>query len=101
MPRVEDYDIDPAPAGSDVDTAAAIGVLEAIDTGRDASDEAATRAVWAVGLIAVVDHERLEAESEVPLELRAAEERDILEGAVQQAADDAIAVHPGDDASSR
>jgi uncharacterized membrane protein YgcG len=98
LPRVEDYDIDAGPTGTDVDTASAIGVLEAIDAGRDVSDEAATRAVWAAGLIAVVDRERLEAESEVPLELRAAEERDILEGAVQQAADDAIAVHPGDDA---
>ncbi|MET0831606.1 MAG: TPM domain-containing protein, partial [Acidimicrobiia bacterium] len=98
LPRVEDYDIDPAPAGTDVDTAAAIGVLEAIDAGRDVSDEAATRAVWVSGLIAVVDRERLEAESEVPLELRAAEEREILEGAVQQAAEDAIAVGPGDDA---
>ncbi len=71
-------------------------MLTSVDAGQDVADEAATRAAWGAGLIAVVDRKRLETETEVPLELRASGERDITEGAVQQAATDALAVDPDD-----
>ena len=71
LPRVEDYDLDAAPGIQDVATAATVAVLAAVESGQDVTDEAAANASWGAGLIAVVDRRRLEAETEVPLELRA------------------------------
>ncbi|MBA2338258.1 MAG: TPM domain-containing protein, partial [Acidimicrobiia bacterium] len=97
LPRVEDYDLDATATGADAATAQVVEVLAAIDAGNDVTNDEATRSAWETGLIAVVDRERMMAEAEVPLELRAAQERELLEGAVQQAAADALDVGPGDD----
>ncbi|CAN5418979.1 hypothetical protein BH24ACT7_BH24ACT7_20970 [soil metagenome] len=94
LPRVEDYDIDAAATGIDVETARVVDLLAAVDAGNDITDEVATQSAWATGLIAVVDRDRMMAEAEVPLELRAAQERDLLEGAVQDAAAEALDVSP-------
>ena len=76
---------------SDVPTAEGINELWRVVSG-DASDTVALTSLWSLGVLDVIDRERLVRETREPLELRASEERPILENAVQEAADEALAV---------
>ena len=70
---------------ADIATHDALAALRAIDAGRPAPDDSIPP-LRAGELVAVIDRDRLLADTEIPLELAAAGERDILEAAVQEAA---------------
>lgn len=95
LPRYADFAIT-APAVTDIATTDAINALWQIASGN-ASDEGALASLWSLGLVDVIDREELIRETREPLELRASEERPILENAVQQAADAALSVDINDD----
>jgi len=95
LPRYADYAM-PAPAAADVPTSAATAELWRLTSGGS-TDVEAVRALWGHGLVMVVDQERLIADTRVPLELRGAGERPMLEEAVQKAADEALAVDLDDE----
>ncbi len=96
LPRYADFAITP-PETVDVPTAEGISELWRV-AGGEPSDADALEALWSLRLIDVIDRERLIRATREPLELRASDERPILENAVQEAADEALAVDPKDDA---
>ena len=96
LPRYADFAVAP-PAITDVPTAEGINELWRV-AGGEPSDVATLESLWSLGLIDVIDRERLIRETREPLELRASDERPILENAVQKAADEALAVDLKDDA---
>jgi uncharacterized membrane protein YgcG len=73
-------------------TGDAVRSLRAIAEGRDPGDLPDLEAVWAEGLVVIIDRDRLLTETAEPLELLASGERELLEGALQQATRDALAV---------
>lgn len=97
LPRYADFAVQ-APPIRDVPTADGINELWRVVSG-DASDTVALQSLWSLGVLDVIDRERLVRETREPLELRASEERPILENAVQEAADEALAVDLKDDAA--
>lgn len=95
LPRYADYTV-PGTSPGDVATGDALAELDRIS--RDTwSDRDALTALWHYGLIDVIDRERLISDTREPLDLRASQERQLLEDAVQQAADDALAVDLDDE----
>jgi hypothetical protein len=86
LPQIGEYTI-AAPEGTVTDppTAQAVAALRAIRAGQ-APQDAAIPALRLSGLVAIIDTERLAADTAIPLELAASDERDILEEAVQEAA---------------
>lgn len=99
LPRYADFALTP-PAVTDVPTADGINELWRVAAGEP-SDVDALTSLWSLGLVDVIDRERLIRETREPLDLRASEERPILENAVQEAADEALAVDLRDDATFR
>jgi hypothetical protein len=97
LPRYADFSVQ-APPVRDVTTAEGITELWRVVSG-DASDPDALESLWSLGALDVIDRERLVRETREPLELRASEERPILENAVQEAADEALAVDLEDSAT--
>ncbi len=95
LPRYADFSVQ-APPVSDVPTAEGINELWRVVSG-DSSDAVALESLWSLGVLHVIDRKRLVRETREPLELRASEERPILENAVQEAADEALAVDLKDD----
>ena len=95
LPRYADFAA-AAPAVTDVPTADGISELWRV-AGGGPSDIAALESLWGLRLIDVIDRERLVRETREPLDLRASDERPILENAVQEAADEALAVDLKDD----
>jgi TPM domain len=95
LPRYEDYTLS-APDAPDVTTRKAIAELQRISR-DDPSDVAALRSLWNYGLVDVIARDRLINDTREPLDLRASQERQLLEDAVQQAATDALAVDLGDE----
>ncbi|MDH3398179.1 MAG: TPM domain-containing protein, partial [Acidimicrobiia bacterium] len=85
------------PEAPDVTTKAGMDTLAALAEERPAGDRKALEALWALRAIDVVDQDRLNAEVEIPLELRVTGEQDVLEETVQQTAIDAVKVPTGDD----
>ena len=73
-------------------TGDAVRSLRAVAEGRDPGDMPDLEAVWAEGLVVIIDRDRLLLETAEPLELLASGERALLEGALQQATHDALAV---------
>ena len=99
LPRYSDYAL-PAPDAPDVSTRQAIIELQRISR-DDPSDIAALRSLWNYGLIDVIARDRLISDTREPLDLRASQERQLLEEAVQRAAGDALAVDVNDDETFR
>jgi uncharacterized membrane protein YgcG len=97
LPRYEDYTLS-APDVPDVSTGEAIVELQRISRDESA-DIAALRSLWNYGLISVVARDRLINDTREPLDLRASQERQLLEDAVQAAATEALEVDV-DDAES-
>lgn len=85
MPQIADYTLPAPESAANITTADAIGALRAIAAGKPPPDEAIP-SLQVTGLVAVIDTQRVLADTEVPLELAAAGERDILEQAVQNSA---------------
>ncbi len=97
LPRYADY-ADPAPKVIDVPTSQGVTVLWQVASGRSTSPDV-MRSLWSLGLLEVVDRDRLVADTREPLDLRVSDERSMLESAVQDAADEALAVDHGDEAA--
>lgn len=91
LPHLSDYAV-AAPKAPSVDTGTALRAIYALQRDEPSPDDEALRALWTSGGVIVVDRDRLIADTREPLELRASDERPILENAVQQAAQDALAV---------
>ncbi len=73
-------------------TGDAVRSLRAVAEGRDPGDMPDLEAVWAEGLVVVIDRDRLLLDTAEPFELLASGERALLEGALQQTTHDALAV---------
>ena len=99
LPRYADYTL-AAPDAPDVATRQAIAELQRISR-DDPSDIAALRSLWNYGLIDVIARDRLISDTREPLDLRASQERQLLEEAVQRAAGDALAVDLNDEETFR
>ncbi len=98
LPRIADYAIPYRGTPPRIETRPALLALERLQAGTEPHDPDAVEAIWGNGLVAVIDRDRLVAETDVPLELRVSDEQPILEGALQTAIRDAVDVDPGDDA---
>ena len=85
LPQLADYTIAPTTGGGDISTGEAVAALRLLEAGSPPAD-AAIPPLQIAGLAAVIDRQRLLADTEIPLELAASDERDILENAVQNAA---------------
>lgn len=95
LPRYADYTV-AGTSPSNVSTRDALAELHRISTDAP-SDVEALRSLWYYGLIDVIAKDRLVEQTREPLDLRASQERQLLEDAVQQAATDALAVDVGDE----
>ncbi len=87
LPQLSEYTVsltEPATAAL-LSTASAIETMRAIGAGVRPDDDTIPP-LCAAELVAVIDRKRLLAETEIPLELAASDERNILEQAVQDAA---------------
>lgn len=84
LPQLAEYALAPSEAAPDVTTREAIEALREIEAGGSPADNVVP-ALVVTGLAAIIDREKLLAETAIPLELAAADERDILEQAVQNA----------------
>ncbi len=96
LPLIADYAIEFRGTTPTVATRAALAALERIQAGIEPQDPDAAAGLWAHDLVAIIDRDRLLAETDVPLELRASSEQPILEGALQAAIRAAIEVEPDD-----
>ncbi len=85
LPLLEEYSLVFRGQEPEVTTRDSLAALERIDVGIEPQHQEATAALWSAGLVAIVDRDRLVAETEVPLALRISEEQPILEGALQAA----------------
>jgi uncharacterized membrane protein YgcG len=92
LPLLADYSIAPPANRPDINTRSALAALERIAAGLDPQDETAVRALWGDELVALIDRERLKAQTEIPLDLRISGEQPLLEGALQAAYRDALDV---------
>jgi uncharacterized membrane protein YgcG len=86
LPQLIEYTVAPPDDRvADISTNDAIEAMRAIDAGRHPDDDAIP-ALRVAELVAIIDRDRLLSDVQIPLELAASDERDILERAVQDAA---------------
>ncbi|MFV9673034.1 MAG: hypothetical protein ACNYZH_07380, partial [Acidimicrobiia bacterium] len=97
LPRYADYAL-AAPSVDDVATSEGVAELWHVVRGRP-TDPDLMRTLWSLGLIEVVDRSRLVDDTREPLDLRASDERSMLETAVQNAADEVLAVDHEDESA--
>lgn len=95
LPRYADY-AEPAPDVIDMPTRRGVAELWRVSAGHPA-DTDVMRSLWSLGLLEVVDRARLVADTREPLDLRASDERSLLENAVQEAADEALSIDHDDE----
>jgi len=98
LPQIDEYRVIPAgaTAAASITTAEALAGLTALARGVAPAVTGVVAALVAADQAVVVDRDQLLAGSEIPLELRASNERAILEEAVQAAATAALEVKPSD-----
>ncbi len=102
LPRPADYTLaSGGPPPGPVTTGAALDALDELLATRPVDDAAVVAALDDAGLVEVIDADRLRADTEVPLELRASGERDVLDDGTQALARAALDVPPGDDTAFR
>ncbi len=99
LPTLDEYSIEYRGTPPVVATRAGLAALERIQAGVEPHDPDAVEAAWAASLVAIIDRDRLVAETDVPLELRVSDEQPILEGALQAAIRDALEVDVDDAAA--
>lgn len=92
FPLLDEYAVPPSPGFPDTTVVAAATSLRAVIDDRASSDSDALRALWRGAAVAVIDRDQLLAHAEVPLELRASQERRMLNDAVQATARDALEI---------
>ncbi len=98
LPLLQEFHVEPPTSIEDgLLTSVAAATLQRLIADEPVADKTALESLWHHDLVDVVDRARLMSETEVPLELRASSERDLLDDAVQAAARDALAVPIGDD----
>ncbi|MCP4967821.1 MAG: hypothetical protein GY926_21625 [bacterium] len=90
LPLLADYAIEFRGTAPGIDTRAGLGALERIAGGIAPQHGEAVAALWSRDLVIVIDRDRLNAETEIPLELRVSSEQPLLEGALQAAISDAL-----------
>ncbi len=99
LPTLDEYSIEYRGTPPVVATRAGLAALERIQAGVEPHDPDAVEAAWAASLVAIIDRDRLVADTDVPLELRVSDEQPILEGALQAAIRDALEVDVDDAAA--
>lgn len=99
MPQLVEFALPAPAAGGAVTTGDGLLALAAVSGGERTEDVASVEALWAEGMIAVIDATALDASTEVPLELAASGEGDVLEESVQASARAALRIDIGDRAS--
>jgi len=92
VPALDEYAVARPGGSGDVATNSAVTALRDLSDGRAPGDEDALEALWRWGLVDVVDQERLLADAAEPLELAVSQEREMLEGAVEAGAKEALGV---------
>lgn len=97
LPSAAEYAIPFTGEASEVGTSAAVATLRAVHHGDRVDDEPAVRALWSLGLVVVVDRDRVRRDTEIPLALRSSSERPLLEGALQSAIRESLDVDEDDD----
>jgi hypothetical protein len=97
LPLLADYLVAYRNSPPDTDTRTALAALERVNAGLEPHDPIAMEALWAHGLVGVIDRDRLLAETEIPFALRASSEQPLLEGALQAGIRDALDVDEDQD----
>ena len=92
LPLVAEYAAPRPDEAPETTTIAVVDTLNSMARGEEPGDAAAVSAAWALGMIDIMDRDRLRAETEIPLELAASGERDITDEAVQEVARQALDV---------
>jgi uncharacterized membrane protein YgcG len=92
LPLIEEYAAPPPESAPATPTIAVVDALNSIARGEVPRDQDAVEAAWALGMLDMIDRERLIADTEIPLELTASGERDITDEAVQSEARQALDV---------
>ena len=98
LPDLRRYEVPEPSLTGDASLSQALQALTGVAERRPIEDESILRALWSRDLLDVIDAKRLEADTEVPLEMRASDDRDLLDDAVQHAAREALKVERGDTA---
>lgn len=99
LPDLRRYEVPEPPLTGDASLTDAIQALSKVAEHRAVEDEDNLRALWSRDLLDVIDAKRLEDDTEVPLEMRATDDHDLLDDAVQDAAREALKVTRGDTAN--
>jgi hypothetical protein len=97
LPLVAEYAAPRPDEPPEVTTIAVVDALNSMARGDGPPDAEAVTAAWALGMVDIIDRDRLLAEAEIPLELAASGERDITDEAVQQVARQALDIKPSRD----
>ena len=97
LPDLRRYEVPEPPISGTPATADAVTALQGVANRSTSHDENVLRELWSRDLLDVIDAARLESDTEVPLEMRATDDRDLLDDAVQDAAREALEVRKGDD----
>ncbi len=97
LPLLRSYEVPEPPITGQFALSDAVAALQGVADRASSHDEDGLRALWARDLLDVIDAKRLEADTEVPLEMRASDDSDLLDDAVQDAAREALEVRKGDD----
>jgi len=92
LPLLADYAIPYPGSPTASDTRSALAALERVHAGIEPQDESSMRALWAEDLVAVINRDRLFADTDIPLDLRTSSEQPLLEGALQAAIREALDV---------
>lgn len=97
LPDLRSYEVPEPPIAGQPTLAEAGDALQRVADRAGSHDDETLRQLWSRDLLDVIDAARLEADTEVPLEMRASDDRDLLDDAVQDAAREALAVRKGDE----
>ncbi len=92
FPLLDEYAVAPSAGFPDTTVATAALALRGIVDDREGGTADTLRALWRGNAVIVIDRDRLLADAEVPLELRASQERRMLDDAVQAAAREALEI---------
>ena len=96
-PNIRRYEVPEPPITGQPGLVEAATALRRVADRAGSHDEAMLRSLWSRDLLDVIDAKRLEVETEVPLDMRASDDRDLLDDALQDAAREALDVRKGDE----
>ena len=92
LPLIAEYSAQRPERVPDATTINVVDALNSVARGEVPRDPEAITAAWALGMVDIIDRDRLSADTEIPLELQASGERDITDEAVQAVAKQALEV---------